>query len=575
MPYASTAELPAAAKKYADRCQRAFMHAFNSSYADHGDEGRAFATAHAAAQRCQEAHKSMPVTNAVEEIATPKSAQFKIFSGALTPYDGGDGRKRLRTIASSSIEDLSGDVITPEALHKMAESAKGMTIFRNHSYKVPQDILGSVEGAEVRRAGTDGMQKPIYDLVLDVVVMDSPENAQTYKAVESGVKLGTSIGAQIPPTGVRRGDNGGHIFDELRLLEASIVGIPQNPRSWVEYAASAVKLVEEEDEEPNTGFFTSTEPEVEKGTTWVEAKPDGAVKVVVETETAEPEAEKSLTIDAESGEVTEEVTLANLDTETITASVDMEIGIPEGDQAEADAFYAELDAAGQLDPNVSFAENPELLKAVLSSEARSNLKESDFACPEKRKYPIHDKAHIRNALSRCGDPGNDQCGCGKVRAAARAAGIGDSKDADVELLKSVDDEPEETSPDEPEAGTPAQEVGETVPESAEASEEEEDQSDTLTRSADVLADVVKSLTRERSTLIKRAVDAEAARDAAIGRAESAEANLAIAKEIVTRIANSPLGRKAVYREAVSDFTTRLSGIYSPEVLKMLETKNHD
>lgn len=588
MPYGSNSELPSAARDYSDHCQSVFRRVFNETHANTGDEGRAFATAHAAAKKCQEARKSMPDANAVEQAANPKSAQFKIFSGALTPFDGGDGRKRLRTIASSSVEDLGGDVVTAEALKRMAESAKGMTIFRNHSYKVPQDILGTVEKAEVKQSGIDGNQKPIHDLILDVVVMDTPDNNQTHKAVEDGVQLGTSIGAMIPPNGVRRGDNGGYIFDDLRLLEASIVGIPQNPRSWVQYAASAIKKVEEEDDtDTNEEFHASTEvsvgdggpetvtatfpPEVEKGTMWAETKPDGSVKVTVQTNEVPEKGDET------KKETDPEVTKDHVEDDSLD---DRDwANLPEGNQAEADQLYAELD-------EIEKAADPDLVFAPLSSEARTNLKDSDFACPEKRKYPIHDKAHIRNALARCGDASNDQCGCGKVRAAARAAGVGTEKDWGPVLTKEADltnessDDPAHAK-DETGEETPAQELGESAPESAETPATEDETSDadaalheTVTRSADVLADLVKSMTRERVSLLKQVKDAEAERDTARQQAKDAEANLRVAKEIVQRIANSPLGRKAVYREAVDDFNVRMSPIYGPEILKKLE-KNND
>ena len=37
---------------------------------------------------------------------------------------------------------------------------------------------------------------------------------------------------------------------------------------------------------------------------------------------------------------------------------------------------------------------------VLTTLVRQRLKRSDFAIPEKRKYPIYDKIHARNALAR-------------------------------------------------------------------------------------------------------------------------------------------------------------------------------
>lgn len=38
--------------------------------------------------------------------------------------------------------------------------------------------------------------------------------------------------------------------------------------------------------------------------------------------------------------------------------------------------------------------------AVLTAKKRKHLPDSVFAIPEKRKYPIHDRAHAINALAR-------------------------------------------------------------------------------------------------------------------------------------------------------------------------------
>lgn len=62
-------------------------------------------------------------------------------------------------------------------------------------------------------------------------------------------------------------------------------------------------------------------------------------------------------------------------------------------------------------------------KAELTTRAREALSDAQFACPEKRLYPIHDAAHVRNALARIADPSNDQCGRAKILAVARRFGI--------------------------------------------------------------------------------------------------------------------------------------------------------
>jgi hypothetical protein len=43
--------------------------------------------------------------------------------------------------------------------------------------------------------------------------------------------------------------------------------------------------------------------------------------------------------------------------------------------------------------------------AKLSTRRRKSLGTKQFAIPEKRKYPIHDAAHARNALARVAQDG--------------------------------------------------------------------------------------------------------------------------------------------------------------------------
>jgi hypothetical protein len=60
----------------------------------------------------------------------------------------------------------------------------------------------------------------------------------------------------------------------------------------------------------------------------------------------------------------------------------------------------------------------ELVEKKLAYKARKNLPSSDFALPQKRKYPIHDMKHARNALSRVsahGSPAEKKTIKAKVR----------------------------------------------------------------------------------------------------------------------------------------------------------------
>jgi hypothetical protein len=148
-----------------------------------------------------------------------------------------------------------------------------MTIFLNHEYRVPEDVMGSVDTAHAIARGYDG-ETPIVDLDFDISVNETnPRAVQAWQAIESGVKLGTSIGAQIPEGGAKRNKNGTLVVSDVNLLEASVVGIPANPRSWVHYAMKSLapmadlesKAVEDEVEISSELLIEAAEePEVVK-----------------------------------------------------------------------------------------------------------------------------------------------------------------------------------------------------------------------------------------------------------------------------------------------------------------------
>jgi hypothetical protein len=179
--------------------------------------------------------------------------RFQIFSGVLMAYTASvkqaDGSERevkmLRGIASSTVKDLHGDRMTDNAIAKMEQSAKSnMTIFLNHSYEVPEDVAGSVVTAwstkDVTETTADG--NPVALLHFEISINEPNERAvKAWTAIQGGTKLGLSIGAMIPDGGATWDKQAnGYIIDDIELLETSIVGIPANPKSWVEYAVKSL-----------------------------------------------------------------------------------------------------------------------------------------------------------------------------------------------------------------------------------------------------------------------------------------------------------------------------------------------
>lgn len=183
-----------------------------------------------------------------DDIVQPQGATFKIFSNALKAFErdvDGTSRKFLSCTASSTDKDLHGDFMTAECVQGMAPQAKskGMTIFLNHSYKVPEDVFGKTIDSKIVARNEGGAQ--FWDLDLEIMLNESNQRAlDTYAAIkDQGMKMGVSIGAMIEDYAFIDEDAGfwgGLEIKAVNLLEASIVGIPANQRSWVVNALMAL-----------------------------------------------------------------------------------------------------------------------------------------------------------------------------------------------------------------------------------------------------------------------------------------------------------------------------------------------
>lgn len=178
----------------------------------------------------------------------------------LKAQRGADGHRRLQGVASSSTKDLHGDVMLETALDDMLQAAnQNLTIFLNHSYNVPEDVGGSVEAANLRINGVDQAGNPNVELTYTIKMNEAnPRAIAAWEAVESGTKLGLSIGAAVPDGGAKRNKDGTWIIEHVTLLETSIVGVPANPKSWLDYAVKALDA-----SQPATHHFKANGVEVE------------------------------------------------------------------------------------------------------------------------------------------------------------------------------------------------------------------------------------------------------------------------------------------------------------------------
>lgn len=178
---------------------------------------------------------------------------FKLFTGTLKAYENESGDRFVSGTTSSTIRDLHGDAMTMGALKSMEETAKqNMTVFLNHNYNVPEDLFGSATDARIVKRMDDETGQEVYDLDIDVKVCpedENPQAMQAYRAIKRGVKLGLSIGARVEAANKKRDEKSGvdtYVIDKVRLLEASVVGIPANQRSYLSNAVKSLRSAGED-----------------------------------------------------------------------------------------------------------------------------------------------------------------------------------------------------------------------------------------------------------------------------------------------------------------------------------------
>jgi NADH dehydrogenase/NADH:ubiquinone oxidoreductase subunit G len=280
----------------------------------------------------------------------------------------------------------------------------------------------------------------------------NPRARETAEALEGGAQLGVSIGARIKDYEPRDKNDplGGWIINDVELKEASIVGMPANPRTWVHYATKAIN-----------GFERKRVKEA-------------ADMNMTATEVASRPSDESI-----------------LDTDADT-----------------------LDLIGSVEVDTA---------KVLTTETMPGGP-ATAVDGEDEGMPTFD-----------GDPVTDE-----------------------DVVEAADDAATEE---------PAQET-----ESPEVVAESE-------TPAEVLASAVDSSVEELSvtalrTALKVAKDELTARDESIAEItkerDAALATLTEATAILNKLATTPLGRKAVYTEAVKDYRSRITGVYDPEFMKFLK-----
>lgn len=188
MPYPTNASLPPAVRNKikSSRRRRQWRHVWNSEYARHGDEGRAFASAWSVAQKG----------------ATVVNEDFNFFL-PITKIDR--ERRLISGYASTPALDLDGEIVSLDAVKK---ALPGYWQWRNIRRMHTADAVGVAKEANVDDKG----------LFLTAKIVDDDCWGKVLEGVYKGYSIG---GKKLAKTG--------NTITEIELVEVSVVDRPANP----------------------------------------------------------------------------------------------------------------------------------------------------------------------------------------------------------------------------------------------------------------------------------------------------------------------------------------------------------
>jgi phage head maturation protease len=259
------------------------------------------------------------------------------------PISKADDEKRMvYGYASTPDLDSQGEIVALDALKAaLPDYLKFPTIREMHQ----PSAVGTTKQAVIE----DGK-----GLFIGAKVVD--DNAWT--KVKEGVYKGFSIGGSI----VSKVDN---IIQSLNLSEISLVDRPAN--------AAAVITVYKSEQPTTVEMFKATVAEVAEEDDWMRYMELNHAMDVLSAANTLKWMRRSYKDDSKKVSMVDKA---------INMLKDLAIDIL--DDTETEKFCSILD----------------IEKAKMSSKQRGSLKDSDFAVPGKRKLPINDASHVRNAMAR-------------------------------------------------------------------------------------------------------------------------------------------------------------------------------
>jgi hypothetical protein len=154
---------------------------------------------------------------------------FKIFTGAietLSMKEGDSVSHRIRGIASGTSLDAEGDRMSEKALKTMESQIVGLTLHKDHVFKV-DNTLGHFVNAGIK-ASPDGDVRELW-VEAELEPFDvNPDAKRVYDKIKSGTRLGFSIAGILKEWEKADPINGKERFliTDLELVSVDLVTIP-------------------------------------------------------------------------------------------------------------------------------------------------------------------------------------------------------------------------------------------------------------------------------------------------------------------------------------------------------------
>jgi len=154
---------------------------------------------------------------------------FKIFTGAIEPtYIEHEETPRhvLRGVASGTSLDAEGDRMSEKALRKMENQIVGLTLHKDHVFKV-DNTLGHFTNAKILSDAVGDVHELVVEAELEPFDIN-PDAKKVYEKIKSGTRLGFSVAGLIkrweklePVEGRER-----FLITDLELLSVDLVTVP-------------------------------------------------------------------------------------------------------------------------------------------------------------------------------------------------------------------------------------------------------------------------------------------------------------------------------------------------------------